>query len=134
VTDRRELLREFIEASQGAPVIGVDDCGPWVAKWVGIVTGKSVQMPAYRTREEGFALADAAGGLVNLIDTLLAAIGVMPKPEWVEANVGDIGVIAFSDREVPVIYTGMGHVALRDERMGVRYLRARHVVKAWSLP
>lgn len=128
---RSDLLRSHIEAAKGPPVIGVDDCGPWVAAWVRLVTGKDVAFPAYSTREQGHAMAAAAGGLVAFVDPLMVAAGLH---ETVYPQVGDVCVIGLADRETAAIFCGSDHVIVRGELAGANFLRRRNVLKAWSLP
>lgn len=133
MTDRMARLKAHVEACSGPPVIGVDDCGPWVARWIEIETGKKVDFPKYATPQEAYALAAAVGGLVNLVEPLLANI-----PLWrIETPVyGDVGIIRLSDRETAAIFLDNGLAAVRGERGKVFFFHPRpaSILRAWELP
>lgn len=128
---RADRLRAHIEAAAGEPVIGVDDCGPWVARWIELETGRPLAFPLYTTRDQGYDLARRAGGLVELVSPMMVEAGL-----WQSGvpQLGDVGIVRLSDRDTAVIFCGNGLAAIRDERCGVRYMRPRTILRAWSLP
>lgn len=132
MTGREESLRAFCEgAAEAAPVIGFDDCGPWVARWIEKETGLVLSFPAYTGRDEGYAMAAAAGGLAALVAPLMAAIGLY---ETCAPQFGDVAVIALRERDTAGIVSHGGNVVIRGERRGVMFLNTRRIVKAWALP
>lgn len=129
---RADLLREHVaEVAEKTPIIGIDDCAPWVAQWIEKASGRRIIVPAYMTSEEGYSTAAAAGGLVQLVEPLLAAAGLWTTPAPV---LGDVGIIRLSDRDTAVIFCSNGLALVRDERKGARYIRPANVLKAWALP
>lgn len=130
IIDLIERLRAHVAGAQGIPVIAKDDCGPWVASWIEQETQKRVNFPVYRTKEEAYALAEQAGGLVNLIVPLMASI---PLWETKSPLAGDVGVVRLSDRDTCGIFCGNDFIAIRGENRGVFYLRPKTILKAWSL-
>lgn len=126
---RVERLRAYIEAASAPPIIGKDDCGPWVATWITQETGIVVPLPVYSTREEGDALVAAAGGMVEFVKPFVAGLR-----QTFEPKAGDVGIIALSKRDVAAIFCGHDYVAIRGERDHAFKLRAREFVKAWALP
>lgn len=128
MTTRAERLKAFIDATPLTPTIGVDDCGPWVARWIEQETGRRVEFPVYATREEGYALVREVGGLVQFVTPLLHL------PETYAPELGDVAVIALSDRDTAVIFATDGIAAVRGERRGVFYLRPKTVLRTWKVP
>ena len=131
MTERAERLRAHIDAAQGAPVIGADDCGPWVASWIERETGKRLIFPPYKDSEQAYAMAAEAGGMVEFVSPMMSAIGLW---ETSIPELGDVGIIRLSDRDTAAIFCGNGVVVIRDERLGSRYMQVRGFLKAWSVP
>ncbi len=125
---RRDRLRAYVEASQGEPVIGKDDCGPWVANWISQETGIQIEFPAYSERVDGYAMAAKAGGFVKFVAPLMSDFYTTVAPA-----LGDVGIIKLSDRETAVIFGTDGIALLRGERRGVLPLRPSKILRAWAL-
>jgi hypothetical protein len=133
---RAERLQAYIDATPDRPTVGVDDCGPWVARWVEQEIGRPIGFPVYKTRAQGYALAEQAGGLAQLAGELLLAARVSSGlTPFYAAAVGDVAVIALSDRETAAIVCAGGIMAVRGERRGVTFLQPRQdtILKAWNL-
>jgi hypothetical protein len=129
-TERSQALREYIE-SAGPVVWGESDCCAFPAKWIERVTGKRVHYPRYTTREEAHALiAKSGGSLVRLVERFLAPLRLSPAAD---PQLGDVGVIRLSDRDVGVIFCHGGIAAWRCEQQGVAFLRPHNVLAAWQV-
>lgn len=126
---RAQRLQAYIDAADGPPTIGVDDCAPWAARWIEQETGRQLGFARYSTRDEGYAILDAAGGLANYAAGLLSWLPIAFAPK-----LGDVAILQFSDKEVAGIFANAGMVAIRGEHRGVFYMKPRSVVRAWSLP
>lgn len=132
MTNRADRLRSYIAAAKNT-VVGVDDCGPWVARWIARECDRPVCFPDYQTREEGYEIMRAAGGLTRLAQTMVAAI---PLWETTSPVLGDVGIVMLRGRETAAILCGNGVTAIRGEKLGVIYFQPRGpaLIKAWALP
>lgn len=130
---RAERLQAYIDATSGRPIIGTDDCGPWVMRWVSAETNENIKLPSYKTRDAGYAIARKAGGLVKLADQLFSPFAI--ERCWSEPELGDVAVVKLSDRETAAIFCAGGIVALRGERSGVMFLKPKqeHILRTWSI-
>ena len=130
--DRAARLTAYVEAAAEAPVVwGESDCSAWPARWVSQELDRPVPLPPYASRAEAHALIAGAGGLVNLWRRAAVRLGL---PETAEPQLGDVGVIRLSDRDVGGIFAHGGIVLLRTDT-GVKPLQPRpqFIVAAWSL-
>lgn len=129
---RDKLLREYVDAiASKVPDIGIDDCGPWVARWIEIACGISIEFPHYSTRDEGYAIAERAGGLVGLVAPLMASAGLY---ETATPRLGDVGIVRFPHADVAAIFCLEGMVVLRHEVGGYKLRQRPNVIRAWALP
>jgi hypothetical protein len=129
MTTRVDRLKAYRAAAmETVPVIGVDDCAPWVAKWIEQETGVRVGF-FYSDRQAGIAAVEQAGGLVALLDPLMKQF-----EETLEPKPGDVGVVNTGTKEMAAIFCGHDHVLIRGEPKGVYHIRARGFLKAWALP
>lgn len=127
---RAELLAEYLNLSDCEPVIGKSDCYPYVIEWIRRACGKSVPLKPYSTREEGYAHAQAAGGLLAYASSLMSAAGLSETTAY---KLGDVGLIQLRHGEMPGIFLAFG-IAIRSEGKGCRIIIRGHVLKAWSVP
>jgi hypothetical protein len=128
--ERSKALRDYIE-SAGPVVWGESDCCAFPAKWIERVTGKRVPYPKYTTREEAHTLmAKSGGSLVRLCERWLAPLNL---PLAIDPQLGDVGVIRLSDKDVGVIFCQGGIAAWRCEQQGVAFIRPYNVLAAWAV-
>lgn len=133
MTAREDRLDAYMHAAANRDVlVGADDCYPWVLGWASAELGCVIDFPPYATRADGQAIIARAGGIVTLAEAVLAPFGLAVTDE---PQLGDIGIIDFSDRQTAVIFLHGGHALARRENRGVRILsRPRHIAMAWTLP
>ncbi len=127
-------LRAFVDRFDGKPVVyGSDDCAPFAAQWIKEVTGRSLDIPVYDSREGGQALIHKAEGLANLCDRLLADASIYER--YGDPEYGDVGILrtnAFGD--VGGIFAHAGVFLWRHaEGVGVVCPRPRFILKVWAI-
>lgn len=127
-------LRAFVEEFDGKPVIyGRDDCAPFAAQWVRTATGRTLDIPSYDSREGGQEIIRAAGGLVDLCDSLMSSAGFGER--YGDPELGDVGILrtnAFGD--VGGIFAHAGHFLWRHaDGVGIVVPRARYILKVWAI-
>lgn len=128
---RADRLRAYVDAAQNEPVVwGESDCSAWPARWVAQELGRPVMMPRYRSREEAHALIARAGSLFNLWRDMAARLGVFQTNE---PKLGDVGLVAFSDRDVGGIFAHGGILLVRTDAGSISGLGPRKIIAAWAL-
>lgn len=129
---RAARLQQYFDAVAAVPPVvwGESDCCSWPAKWVEREIGKAVALPRYTTQQEAHALIAAAGGLARLAAQVLAPLNLASVTT---PSLGDIGVIALSDRDMGVIFCASGHAALRKDKGGVLFIRPTKILAAWAV-
>lgn len=131
MTTRAERLQAFVKASESEPVVwGTTDCCAWPAQWVKDEAGRTLALPAYKSRDEAQALIKAAGSLIAVIAPVMADAGFATTDFPV---LGDVGVIALSDRDVGVIFAEGGYAVWRGEPRGSAFIKPRNVLAAWTI-
>lgn len=128
--DMRKLLKQHIDSVSGKEaVFGLDDCTPWCATWVWMVTGVRVIDPDWQSWAEAKSKIEQAGSLSSLWDQTLA--GTM-MCETFSPVFGDIGVIETRVAgQVGGIFLDHGRFVWR-VKDGVSILMPRTVVRAWT--
>lgn len=130
--DRAALLRDFVAAAEGAPLVwGESDCSTWAAQWVRLLTGHSIGLPAYASRAEAHALIAAAGGLVPLWRRALAPIGAM---EVTVPELGDVAVCATRRHGEIGLVMAHGGIGYWRTEQGAAAFSPRRLAAVWRLP
>lgn len=125
---RAERLQAFVKAAEAEPIVwGKTDCCSWPAQWVKDETGRALSLPTYKSRDEAQALIRTAGSLLAIIDPIMAGFARTDVPV-----LGDVGVIALSDRDVGVIFAEGGFAVWRGDR-GSAFIKPRNVLAAWTI-
>lgn len=127
---RAERLQAFVKAAENEPIVwGKTDCCSWPTQWVKEETGCALALPIYRSRDEAQALIKRAGSLLAIVDRLMAGAG-FGKTDF--PVLGDVGVVALSDRDVGVIFAEGGFAVWRGDR-GSAFIKPRKVLAAWTI-
>lgn len=128
---RAERLRAYVDAAQTEPLVwGKSDCSAWPAAWVAQETGRKVPLPPYGSRADAHAIIGKAGGLVNVWSAMAQQVGLLTTPQPV---LGDVGVVALSDRDIGGIFAHDGILYVRTDAGRVIGLRPKKILAAWSL-
>lgn len=128
---RAERLRAYVDAAQAEPVVwGVSDCSAWPAAWVAQETGRKVPLPRYGSREDAHAIIGKAGGLVHVWTAIAQRVGLSTTQS---PALGDVGVVALSDRDIGGIFAHDGILFVRTDAGRVIGLRPKKILAAWSL-
>lgn len=131
VQARGERLRAFLAERAAGPVVwGESDCCALAASWIVAETGRTMALPRYASALDGARLMARAGGLVPLVAPLLAQIGLQATDE---PQLGDVGVIRISDRDVAAVFATHAIAVARCEVRGTFYFQPREILRAWSL-
>jgi hypothetical protein len=129
MNERAERLRAYFDKS-GPVVWGESDCCAWPAKWIELVRGEPILLPAYRSRNEALKIIGAAGGLLPLAEQILMPLRLSATDE---PELGDVGVIRLSDRDVGAIFAEHGIALWRSEPAGAVGLMKPKILKAWTI-
>jgi len=129
----REKLLAFLEQFEGKPITwGKDDCTASAALWLR-ENGIKVRTQPYSTRDEGQAIIQKHGSLVDLWDWALAETGVCQRFGDVP-ELGDIAVIETRLMgQVGVICGSGGVCAWRKAHGGFFWIAPRSFVKVWAI-